>query len=118
MITKINDSLAEYGTPGQGDLLIYCPGCEMVHAYNTSGVVSGRIVHEWDGRKDEPTIRPELVICVDSGQGFRTPDARAKRCVSKLIQGYLEFDPCCHHAYAGQALRLPKLPHWINLVGC
>lgn len=82
-----------------GTYLLFCPGCQQVHALeiNKPQEFSKRL--GFDGDVHRPTFGPAVIVTTDRGL-----------CVFDLRAGWLYFRGNCHHDLAGQRVELPVFP--------
>lgn len=73
--------------------MFFCPGCQEVHAPDTSWSFNGDLVH--------PTLNPSILVTQNLEDGTRSV------CHSYVKDGKIEFLSDCTHAMAGQTVDLP-----------
>jgi hypothetical protein len=84
----------------KGTFLFRCPGCEHTHVVNTNPE-HGRLVWEFNGDLDKPTVSPSLLYWIKDG-------SLEGRCHSIITNGRIEFQPDCGHKLAGQTVDIPE----------
>lgn len=77
--------------PDNGVHVIFCPGCEEVHAIDSRWTFNGDMV--------VPTFNPSLLV------------TGGKRCHSFIRDGKIEFLNDCSHALKSTTVPLPEF-HW------
>lgn len=78
-------------------LSFFCPGCELMHTIKVNGLHSWG----WDGRVEDPTFSPSILVT--GGEG-------GIRCHSFVTAGVIRFLADCSHRLAGQQVPMPPLP--------
>jgi hypothetical protein len=98
-------------------LLLWCPGCDGMHAINfvREGDVAPPITWDFDGNVESPTVTPSLLVTMRIGGDG--PDAYERKCHSYITGGQWVFLTDSDHALAGQTVPLPPLPDWVAREG-
>lgn len=101
----------------------WCPGCDEVHAINTTS--NG---WQWDGNVEAPTISPSVLVTsghyMQDGKGCwceynaklvaegKEPATfKCARCHTFIRDGQIEFLSDCSHALAGKTVPIPDWPY-------
>lgn len=81
-----------------GTRMFWCPGCECVHRFNDTWVISGT--------DEAPTVTPSLLVTgwIESQQFV------GARCHSFIRDGKIQFLEDCGHKLKGLTVLLPDLP--------
>ena len=86
-----------------GEPVVYCPGCEMLHQIFINGTRS--INWQWNGNTEKPTFTPSLRV---QFHRFGEPTV----CHSFIRDGQWQFLSDCTHKLAGQTVDMPDIPDW------
>lgn len=83
--------------------LVWCPGCDDIHAMNIEGEDKPTPCWDWDGSRTKPTFEPSILVqFID------------KHCHSYLRAGVWEFLGDSTHSLAGQKVKMVPIPDWLK----
>lgn len=103
MLRHVTDGEARYD-----HLLVWCPGCDDLHALPVTDTGGKRPQWTWDGSLEAPTLEPSILTKMS---WVDKPDYV---CHSYLRGGTWEFLADSTHALAGQHVPSPPLPEWVT----
>lgn len=85
---------------GNGNLIHWCPGCNILHMINTEVKNNNDVIWSWNKDPNKPTFSPSIIIGVGTCHYF-------------IQEGQIIFCSDDKHNLAGQTIPLPDLPDWI-----
>lgn len=91
-------------------VLVWCPGCDELHAIGVTGDDGSkpRVEWTWDGNLEAPTVSPSIKV-----QGGRQGSEHV--CHSYLEGGRWRFLADSTHAFAGVTdVPMVPLPEWVT----
>lgn len=106
-----------------GNVLIFCPGCENLHALNIIPE-NGRPCWTFEGGTENPTFSPSLLVRSGHYVPGQPPPDKCNMCIECAKDGVPTMCSVCHsfikdgniqfltdstHALAGQTVPLPDL---------
>jgi hypothetical protein len=89
----------------------WCPGCSLIHTFNTNRPDGRHPCWVFDGNMEHPTFSPPLRIRGRLNHKGRYPESGANdMCHSFVVAGKIQFFGDCTHKLAGQTVDLPEIP--------
>lgn len=87
-------------------VLVWCPGCQSLHALGVIGDDGSHADPEWswNGNLDSPTFQPSLLVWTGDRAA---PDTQ---CHSFIEAGQWRYLADCTHALAGQTVPMEPIP--------
>jgi len=94
---------------GEGELFLFCPGCNCTHAINIKN--SQRPCWGFNGDYERPTFEPSLLVTYpanpNAGEEYKEWRTE-RRCHSFIRNGQIQYLTDCTHHLAGQTIDIPE----------